>query len=80
MPEDKDRNLFYMVRVIVLEIQGFRNFFAKCEGRKEAYDKEILNELMGIRGELKSVRLEISMISEVIQIIGTPPNPEDDLN
>ena len=80
MPEDKDRNLFYMVRDIVLEIQGFRNFFAKCEGRKEAYDKEILNELMGIRGELKSVRLEISMISEVIQIIGTPPNPEDDLN
>ena len=80
MPEDKDRNLFYMVRDIVLEIQGFRNFFAKCEGRKEAYDKEILNELMGIRGELKSVRLEISMITEVIQIIGTPPNPEDDLN
>ena len=80
MPEDKDRNLFYMVRDIVLEIQGFRNFFAKCEGRKEAYDKEILNELMGIRGELKSVRLEISMISEVIQIIGTPPNPDDDLN
>ena len=80
MPEDKDRNLFYMVQNIVLEIQGFRNFFAKCEGRKEAYDKEMLNELMGIRGELKSIKLEISMISEVIQIIGTPPNPEDDLN
>ena len=80
MPEDTDRNLFYMVQDIVLETKGFRSFFAKCEGRKEAYDKEILNELMGIRNELKSVRLELSMISEVIQIMGTPPNPEDDLN
>ena len=80
MPEDTDRNLFYMVQDIVLETKGFRSFFAKCEGRKEAYDKEMLNELMGIRNELKSVKLEISMISEVIQIIGTPPSPEDDLN
>ena len=80
MPEDTDRNLFYMVQDITLEMKGFRTVFAKCEGRKEAYDKEILNELMGIRNELKSVRLEISMISEVIQIIGTPPNPDDDLN
>ena len=80
MPEDTDRNLFYMVQDIVLETKGFRSFFAKCEGRKEAYDKEILNELMGIRNELKSIRIELSMISEVIQIMGTPPNPEDDLN
>ena len=80
MPEDTDRNLFYMVQDIVLETKGFRSFFAKCEGRKEAYDKEILNELMGIRNELKSIRIELSMISEVIQVLGTPPNPEDDLN
>ena len=80
MPEDTDRNLFYMVQDIVLETKGFRSFFAKCEGRKEAYDKEILNELMGIRNELKSIRIELSMISEVLQIMGTPPNPEDDLN
>ena len=66
MPEDKDRNLFYMVRDIVLEIQGFRNFFATAEGRKEAYDKEMLNELMGIRNELQSLRMEVSLISEVI--------------
>ena len=74
------RSIRSMVKDIVLEIQGFRNFFATSEGRKEAYDKEMLNELMGIRNELKSVRLELSMISEVIQIMGTPPNPEDDLN
>ena len=80
MPEDTDRNLFYMVQDIVLETKGFRSFFAKCEGRKEAYDKEILNELMGIRNELKSIRIELSMISEVIQVLGTPPSPEDDLN
>ena len=66
MPEDTDRNLFYMVQDIVLETKGFRSFFAKCEGRKEAYDKEMLNELMGIRNELKSVRMELSLISEVI--------------
>ena len=66
MPEDTDRGLFYMVQDIVLETKGFRSFFAKCEGRKEAYDKEILNELMGIRNELKSVRMELSLISEVI--------------
>ena len=74
------RSIRSMVKDIVLEIQGFRNFFAKCEGRKEAYDKESLNELMGIRNELKSMKIEISMISEVIQIIGTPPNPEEDIN
>ena len=74
------RSIRSMVKDIVLEIQGFRNFFATSEGRKEAYDKEMLNELMGIRNELKSVKLEISMISEVIQIMGTPPRPEDDLN
>jgi len=74
------RSIRSMVKDVVLEIQGFRSFFATSEGRKEAYDKEMLNELMGIRNELKSVKLEISMISEVIRIIGTPPNPEDDLN
>ena len=74
------RSFRSMVKDVVLEIHGFREFFATSEGRKEAYDKEMLNELMGIRNELKSVRLEISMIAEVIQIIGTPPNPEDDLN
>ena len=74
------RSIRSMMKDIVLEIQGFINFFATSEGRKEAYDKEMLNELMGIRNELKSVRLELSMIAEVIQIIGTPPNPEDDLN
>ena len=74
------RSIRSMVKDVVLEIQGFRESFATSEGRKEAYDKEMLNELMGIRNELKSVRLEISMIAEVIQIIGTPPNPEDDLN
>ena len=74
------RSIRSMMKDIVLEIQGFRNFFAKCEGRKEAYDKEMLNELMGIRNELKSMRIEISMITEAIQIIGTTPNPEDDLN
>ena len=78
--EEYMRSIRSMVKDVVLEIQGFREYFAKCEGRKEAYDKEMLNELMGIRNELKSVRLELSMISEVIQIIGTPPNPEDDLN
>ena len=77
MPEDTDRNLFYMVQDIVLETKGFRSFFAKCEGRKEAYDKEILNELMGIRNELKSIRLEVSLISDAIQSIGSQP---DDLN
>ena len=74
------RSIRSMVKDEVLEIQGFREFFAKCEGRKEAYAKEMLNELMGIGNELKRVRLELSMISEVIQIMGTPPNPEDDLN
>ena len=66
-----------MVKDIVLEIQGFREYFAKCEGRKEAYDKESLNELMGIRNELKSIRLEVSLISDAIQSIGSQP---DDLN
>jgi len=74
------RSIRSMVKDVVLEMQGFREFFAKCEGRKESYDKEMLNELMGIRNELKSVRLELSMVTEVIQIMGTPPNPENDLN
>ena len=60
------RSIRSMVKDVVLEIQGFRSFFATSEGRKEAYDKEMLNELMGIRNELKSVRMEVSLISEVI--------------
>jgi len=32
---------------------------------------------MGIRNELKSIRLEVSLISEAIQSIGSQP---DDLN
>ena len=71
------RSIRSMVKDIVLEIQGFREYFAKCEGRKEAYDKESLNELMGIRNELKSIRLEVSLISDAIQSIGSQP---DDLN
>ena len=71
------RSIRSMVKDVVLEIQGFREYFAKCEGRKEAYDKEMLNELMGIRNELKSIRLEVSLISEAIQSIGSQP---DDLN
>ena len=60
------RSIRSMVKDVVLEIQGFRRFFATSEGRKEAYDKEMLNELMGIRNELKSLRMEVSLISEVI--------------
>jgi len=72
------RSIRSMVKDIVLEIQGFRNFFATSEGRKEAYDKEMINELMGIRNELKSIKLDVALISEAIQSIGTPP--DDDLN
>ena len=61
------RSIRSMVKDVVLEIQGFRSFFATSEGRKEAYDKEMLNELMGIRNELKSLRMEVSLISEVMK-------------
>ena len=74
------RSIRSMVKDVVLEIQGFREFFATSEGRKEAYDKEMINELIEIRNEIKSLKIEISMITEAIQIIGTLPNPEDDLN
>ena len=74
------RSIRSMVKDVVLEIQGFREFFATSEGRKEAYDKETINELREIRNEIRSLKIEISMITEAIQIIGTPPNPEDDLN
>ena len=60
------RSIRSMMKSVVFEVQGFREFFATSEGRKEAYDKEMLNELMGIRNELKSVRIELSLISEVI--------------
>ena len=71
------RSIRSMVKDVVLEIHGLRELFATWEGRKEAYDKEMLNELMGIRNELKSIRLEVSLISEAIQSIGSQP---DDLN
>ena len=71
------RSIRSMVKDVVLEIQGFREYFAKCEGRKEAYDKEMLNELMGMRNELKSIRMEVTLISEAIQSFGSQP---DDLN
>jgi len=71
------RSIRSMVKDVVLEVHGFREFFATSEGRKEAYDKEMLNELMGIRNELKSIRLEVSLISEAIQSIGSQP---DDFN
>jgi len=74
------RSIRSMVKDVVLEMQGFREYFAKCEGRKEAYDKEMLNELMGIRNELKSVRLELSMVTEMIQIIGTHFDNDKDVN
>ena len=74
------RSIRSMVKDVVLEIQGFREYFAKCEGRKEAYDKEMLNELMGIRNELKSVRLELSMVTEMIQIVGTHFDNDKDVN
>ena len=60
------RSIRSMMKDVVLEIQGFREFFATSEGRQEVYDKQMLNELMGIRNELKSVRMELSVISEVI--------------
>ena len=71
------RSIRSMVKDVGLEIHGLRAFFATSEGRKEAYDKEMLNELMGIRNELKTIRLEVSLISEAIQSIGSQP---DDLN
>ena len=60
------RSIRSMMKDVVLEIHGFREFFVTSESRQEVYDKEVLNELMGIRNELKSVRMELSLISEVI--------------
>tara|TARA_R110000765_G_scaffold146117_1_gene248471 strand:+ start:305 stop:550 length:246 start_codon:yes stop_codon:yes gene_type:complete len=60
------RSIRSMMKAVVLEIHGFREFFVTSESRQEVYDKEVLNELMGIRNELKSVRMELSLISEVI--------------
>ena len=60
------RSIRSMMKDVVLEIHGFREFFVTSESRQEVYDKEVLNELMGIRNELKSVRMELSVISEVI--------------
>ena len=71
------RSIRSMVKDVVLEIQGLREFFATSEGRKEAYDKEMLNELMGIRNELQSLRIDVTLISEAIQSLGSQP---DDLN
>ena len=75
--EEYMRSIRSMVKDVVLEIQGFREFFATSEGRKEAYDKEMLNELMGMRNELKSIRMEVTLMSEAIQSLGSQP---DDLN
>ena len=60
------RSIRSMMKDVVIEIHGFREFFVTSESRQEVYDKEVLNELMGIRNELKSVRMELSVISEVI--------------
>ena len=71
------RSIRSMMKDVLLEIHGFndtverifhtsREFFVTSESRQEVYDKEMLNELMGIRNELKSVRMELSLISEVI--------------